>query len=122
MNYRIVAGAAALAGAAIFFAACGDDDGGGPRRVIDVAQTDDGCTPASIELQVKERVTFKVKNDGKKDREIEGIEGTKLEEVLVPSGRTREVDYTAPSKEGRGKIKCYIPGGNATVIELKVTP
>lgn len=100
--------------------ACGSDDGS-PRRVIMITQTDDGCSPASIGLTTGEKVKFEVKNDGKKDREVEGIEGTKLEEVLVPSGRTRSLDYTAPGAAGSGKIKCYIPGGNTTIIELAIS-
>jgi plastocyanin len=103
-------------------AACGDDDDGGTRRVIDIVQTDDGCNPAAIGLQVGEKVTFKVQNDGKKDREVEGIEGMKLEEVLVPAGRTRNVNYTAPETAGTQKLKCYIPDGQATVIDVNVAP
>lgn len=109
--------ASALASLAV---ACGSDDGS-PRRVIAITQTDEGCAPASIDLATGEKVKFEVKNDGKKDREVEGIDGTKLEEVLVPSGRTRSLDYTAPGTAGVGKIKCYIPGGNATVIELAIS-
>ena len=104
---------------ASFAAACGGDSG--PRRTIKITQTDEGCTPASIDLATGEKVKFEVKNDGKKDREVEGIDGTKLEEVLVPSGRTRSLDYTAPSAAGAGKIKCYIPGGNTTIIELAIS-
>lgn len=101
-----------------FVVACG---GGGARRSIPITQTDDGCTPASISLTAGEKVTFAVKNDGKKDREIEGIDGTAISELLVPSGRTRTIDYTAPSAAGTGKIKCYIPAGNTTIIELVVS-
>jgi uncharacterized cupredoxin-like copper-binding protein len=108
---------AALLAAA--FAACGGDDSS--RRSIDIIQTNDGCTPASIDLQAGEQVTFKVKNDGDKLREFEGIEGTKIGEVRVPDGSTRNVDYTAPSNEGTAKVKCYIPGGSTTIIELKVS-
>lgn len=100
-------------------AACGDDDG--DRRVIAITQTDEVCTPASIDLNSGEKVTFEVRNDGKKDHEVEGIEGTKLEEVLVPAGRTRNVKYTAPKSAGTQKIKCYVPGGSSTIIEVKVS-
>ncbi|MEO9254383.1 MAG: cupredoxin domain-containing protein, partial [Tepidiformaceae bacterium] len=51
--------AALLVGA---FAACGGDSGS--RRAIDIVQTNDGCTPATISLKAGEQVTFKVKNDG----------------------------------------------------------
>lgn len=100
--------------------ACSSDSGGS-RRVVAITQTDDGCAPANIDLTTSERVKFEVKNDGKKDREVEGIDGTKLEEVLVPSGRTRSLNYTAPGSAGIAKIKCYIPGGSTTIIELAVS-
>jgi uncharacterized cupredoxin-like copper-binding protein len=93
----------------------------GPRRVINVTQSDDGCTPDKIDLKTGEDVTFAVKNDGKKDREFEGINGTKVDEVLVPSGRARNIDYSAPSKAGTASIKCYVPGGNTTVITFNVS-
>ncbi len=50
----------------------------------------------------------------------EGIEGTNLEEVIIPSGRTRSINYNAPSSEGEQKVKCYVPGGSSTVISLRV--
>ena len=100
-------------------ASCGGD-GGGDRRIIPISQTDEDCTPATIDLKPSEKVRFEVKNEGKKDREVEGIEGTKLEELLIPSGRTRSINYTAPSKEGTQKVKCYTPGGASTIIELRV--
>jgi uncharacterized cupredoxin-like copper-binding protein len=100
-------------------ASCTGDDG--PRRVVQITQTDDGCTPGRFAAAPGERLTLEVTNDGKKDREIEGIEGTKLEELLVPSGRTRHVDWTAPGKAGVQKVKCYIPGGNTVIIEVDVS-
>lgn len=99
--------------------ACGGDDG--TRRAIAITQTDDGCTPDKIEVTTGEKVTFEVTNDGKKDREVEGIDGTKLEEVLVPSGKTRKVHFTAPGSAAIQKLKCYVPGGNTVLIELNIT-
>ena len=116
---RLVLCALAAASVATVFTACGGDSG--PRRTIQIQQTDDACTPATVDVRPKERITFEVKNDGKKDREIEGIEGTNLEEVIVPSGRTRSADYDAPDKAGTQKIKCYVPGGSTTIIEVKVS-
>ncbi len=111
--------AAALSFAIAFaLVACSSDDG--DRRVIDIVQTDDGCTPASVDLAAGEKVTFSIDNQASRDWEVEGIEGTKVEEVLVPSGRTRKVNYTAPSDPETGKIKCYVPGGNSTIIELQI--
>lgn len=101
-------------------AACGGGDGS-ERRVIPITQTDAGCTPASIDLAAGEKVKFEVKNEGGKDREIEGIDGAKLEEVLVPSGKTRTVNYTAAESAGTAKVKCYVPGGNTAIIELRIS-
>lgn len=113
--------ALAVVGLAAILAAACDDGGGGPRRTINITQTNDSCTPAAIDLQTGEKVTFEVKNEGSKGKEVEGIEGTKLEELLVPEGRTRSVDYTAPKDPGTRKIKCYVPGGSSTIIELHVS-
>jgi hypothetical protein len=113
---------ALLAFAALFvssLAACGTDDGN--RRVVAITQTDDGCLPGKIELATGEKVQFEITNDGKKDREVEGIDGTKLEEVLVPSGKTRSINFTAPTSPTTQKVKCYVPGGNTVLIELNVT-
>lgn len=112
--------ASVLALLALPATACGSDDSGATRRVIAVTQTNDGCTPAAIDVAAGEKVTFEVKNDGSKDTEMEGIEGTKLEEVLVPSGRTRNIKYDVPKATGVQKVKCYQPGGNSTIIQLQV--
>jgi hypothetical protein len=93
--------------------------GGG--REIQIVATDDGCTPTTITATTSEKLTFVVKNDAGSDRELEGIEGTKVEEVLVPSGRTRKVNYTTPGQASTEKLKCYIPGGPSTIINLEVS-
>jgi hypothetical protein len=101
---------------AAFLVAC--STGGG--REIEVVATDQGCTPTTISAAPKEKLTFKFVNNANGDREIEGIEGTKLEEVLIPKGRTRSINYTTPSEAGTVKLKCYIPGGPTTIIEVNV--
>lgn len=113
----LLLGAAVAASA--FLAACGSDDSG-DRRLIQITQTDESCSPAAIELTAGEKVKFEVKNDGKKDQEVEGIDGTKLEELLIPSGKTRSINYTAPKDAGEQKVKCYAPGGQATILVLNV--
>ncbi|MBI5285711.1 MAG: hypothetical protein HY874_11515, partial [Chloroflexi bacterium] len=57
-------------------------------------------------------------NNSSKDYEIEGIEGAKLEELLIPKGKTRSPGYTVPDGSGVHKLKCYVPGGPSTIIEL----
>jgi hypothetical protein len=36
----------------------------------------------------------------------------------VPEGRTRTPGYRVPNEAGTYKIKCYVPGGPETVIEV----
>jgi uncharacterized cupredoxin-like copper-binding protein len=115
----LAAAALLIAVSPIALVACGSDSG--DRRVIEVTQTNDGCTPDSVDLKTGEQVVFKVTNKGDKARELEGINGTKLSEVLVPEGRTRNINYDAPSTAGNAALKCYIPGGNTTVITLNVS-
>ncbi len=116
MGLRHVALGFALAA---LVSACGGSSGGG--REIEIVASDSGCTPASVTASAKEKLTFKVVNQAKGDRELEGIEGTKLDEVLIPAGRTRSINYTTPSGTGTQKLKCYIPGGPTTVIELRIS-
>lgn len=106
-----------LALSALATVACSSSGEGG--RVVDVTQANDGCSPASIDATPGEKLNLKVKNTSGNTYEIEGIEGTQLEEVLVPEDRTREVGYNVPSEGGTFKIKCYVPGGVSTIIEVK---
>lgn len=97
--------------------ACASSGEGG--REVAITQRDDGCAPKSIDVTPGEKLKLVVKNDSGSDYEVEGIDGTKLEEVVVPEGRTRTPGYTVPSAaSGTYKIKCYIPAGIATIIEL----
>jgi uncharacterized cupredoxin-like copper-binding protein len=96
--------------------------GGGSGREISIVAIDSGCSPALVQVSAGEKITFVVDNQASGDRELEGIDGTRLEEVLIPKGRQRKIDYTAPSTAGTQKLKCYIPGGPSTIIEVNVTP
>lgn len=114
----VLLGAAAAAASFSLFASCGGDDA--DRRVIQITQSNESCSPDAIDLKAGEKVKFEVKNESSKDKEIEGIEGTKLDELLVPAGKTRTLNYTAPGKAGAQKVKCYVPGGSSTIISLNV--
>lgn len=116
MTFRLAVLAFALAA---LVSACDGSSSAG--REVEIVATDSGCSPASVTATTKEKLTFKVVNQAKGDRELEGIEGTKLDEVLVPAGRTRSINYTTPSGAGTQKLKCYIPGGPTTVIEVRVS-
>ncbi len=102
---------------ALVGAACGD---GGDGREVEIVQKDGGCTPASFEAKPGEKITFELINQGTKDKEFEGTEGTKLEEVVVPSGKTRKTNWTAPKTAGTAKFKCYLPGGTTTIVTAEV--
>ena len=114
---RTVLGLCLAAGAALLIAGCGASGEGG--RKVDITQTDEGCTPTSIDATAGEKLNLVVKNETGDIYEIEGIDGAKLEEVIVPDGRTRSIGYDVPESGGTTKLKCYIPGGASTIIEVK---
>jgi|GEM_PF-1029387 len=109
-------GLAAVIGLTALAAACATGGAGG--RQVTITQRPDGCTPASVSVSPGEKLQLVVNNEAKSDYEVEGIDGTKLEEVLVPEGRTRRVGYTVPSGAGLHHVKCYVPAGVSTIIEL----
>lgn len=106
-----------LAATGLLLVACGASGAGG--REVDITQTDEGCTPTAIEATPGEKLNLKVKNETGDIYEIEGTDGAKLEEVIVPEGRTRSVGYNVPDSGGTTKLKCYVPGGPATIIEVR---
>lgn len=108
----------ALSGAVAACALLVACSGGGGDREVEIIAGADGCTPTSIGVERGEALTLVVKNEAGGDREVEGIDGTQLEELLVPDGRTRRLDYTMPGDSDLQKVKCYIPGGPSTVIAL----
>jgi uncharacterized cupredoxin-like copper-binding protein len=97
--------------------ACSSSGEGG--RAVEINQNADGCTPAAIEATPGEKLDLRVTNNTGKDYEIEGIDGTQLEEVVIPGDRDRSVGYNVPSDGGTFKIKCYVPGDVSTIIELR---
>lgn len=108
---------ATVAAAALISLGC-EASGEGGRRV-DVVQGEDGCVPAVIEASPGEKLDLRVKNETGGIYEVEGVDGTDLEEVIVPDGRTRSVGFDVPDEGGVSKIKCYVPGGVSTIIEVR---
>lgn len=106
-----------VAGASVIAMACSASGAGG--REVNITQVVGGCTPTVIDATPGEKLNLVVRNDSGKDYEIEGIDGAKLEEMIVPDGRKRSVGYGVPDSGGVSKIKCYIPGGVATIIEVR---
>ena len=114
---RTLLGVCLAIGASLALAACGSSGAGG--REVNITQADEGCTPTAIDATAGEKLNLLVKNDSGKDYEIEGIDGAKLEEVIVPEGRTRSIGYNVPGSGGVTKLKCYVPGGSSTIIEVR---
>jgi hypothetical protein len=99
--------------------ACSGSGEGG--REIVITQTDEGCTPASVEVTTGEKLNISGKNESGNTYELEGTNGTELEEILIPEGKTRSVGYTVPDEEGTYDVKCYQPGGVSTIVALVAT-
>lgn len=114
---RALMGGLLLAGVALG-AACSADEGG---REVAITQRDDACAPETVTAASGEQLKFVVANTGSRTHELEGIEGTKFEEIEVPSGKTRTKSWTAPRAAGSYKLKCYIPGGSTTIITVTVS-
>jgi hypothetical protein len=109
----------ALASALALAVACGSSGEGG--REVRITQWKDGCTPKTVEATAGEKLNLVVTNEsGKEPYEVEGEGGTKLEEVVIPDGKTRSVGFDVPDDPGTYEIKCYIPGDIETKIEITV--
>ncbi len=113
---RVALGGALVVG--LLAAACGEQ--GGKERAVAITAEAGGCTPTSLSVRAGERVSFQVTNKSDQDRELEGIDGTKVEEVLVPKGKTRNIPFTVPTDAKELRLKCYSPAGPATIIEVDV--
>lgn len=86
--------------------------GAGPREIrVAAFENGDkmGFDPARIPVRPGERVRFVVENRGTQDHEFEGEEGG-LEEIVVPPGKTRTVEWTAPRNPGEFEFVCDLPG------------
>ena len=114
---KTASGLLAALGILLIATACSESGAGG-REVL-ITQGKDACSPARIDVTAGEKLQLVVTNDSDQDvYEVEGIEGTKVEEFVVPSGKTRKAGYTVPSGDGTYKLKCYVPAGPSTIIEL----
>jgi len=95
-----------------------DSSGEGGREVL-ITQTEDGCTPESVDVTTGEKLELTAKNETGDIYELEGENGTQLDEVIVPEGKTRSVGFTVPDEAGTYEVKCYQPGGVTTIIKLE---
>ena len=115
--------------AALVFSACSlTAVGGGEEIIVTARETADGMSfePDVITVEAGAEVTFVIKNEGKLDHEFEsGGEGEAgIEEIIIPPGRSRRVNWTAPDEPGSFPVYCDLPGHRAAGMEitLKVVP
>ncbi len=94
-----------------------DSSGEGGREIV-ITQADDGCTPDSVQVEPGEKLSLTGKNETGSIYELEGTNGTQLEEIIVPEGKSRSVGYTVPDEEGTYDVKCYQPAGVSTIVKL----
>ena len=121
--------AVTLTVAALAFSACSlTAVGGGQEITVTARETEDGMSfePAVITVEAGDEVTFVIKNAGTVDHEFESIaEGEAgIEEIIIPPGRSRRVNWTAPDEPGSFPVYCDLPGHRAAGMELtlEVTP
>jgi len=114
MPVLLVADAAVLV---LVLTACGD---GGASREIKLTQTDKGCTPAEITAGAGEKLKLVISNETGHIYELEGEGDAHFEEVVVPEGKTRSANFTAPDEPGQYSLKCYDPGGVSSEIKVRV--
>jgi Cupredoxin-like domain len=116
---KIVAMTAAGVALVALCVACGSSGEGG--REVSITQGQAECSPKVIEAAPGEKLNLVVTNDSDKEPyELEGEGGAKLEEIVVPEGKTREVGFDVPEEAGNYELKCYVPGDIETIIEVVV--
>jgi uncharacterized cupredoxin-like copper-binding protein len=95
--------------------------GGGEEIPVVADETADGMSfePKMIKVAPGQEVTFVVKNEGAQDHEFESDEAG-IEEVIIPAGRERRVNWTAPSRPGTFPVYCDLPGHREAGMELTV--
>ncbi|TMB64384.1 MAG: hypothetical protein E6J43_13560 [Chloroflexi bacterium] len=83
-------------------------------------ETDEGRTPAEITAAAGEKLTLTTSNETGHIYELEGDGGAHFEEVVVPEGKTRSANFTAPDEQGEYSLKCYDLGGVSSEIKVRV--
>lgn len=96
---------------------------GGGEEITIVAGERDGAMyyePDVITVPAGVRVTFVIKNEGGVDHEFESTEKGEagIQEIIIPPGRVRRVNWTAPSEPGTYPVYCDLPGHRAAGMEL----
>ena len=126
---RLPALAFLLLAAAVLFGGCSlTEVSGGEEITITAGERSDGMffEPSELTVAPGARVTFVIKNEGSQDHEFESYrEGEAgIDEIIIPPGGTRRVNWTAPSEAATFPFYCDLPGHRAAGMEgtLKVVP
>ena len=126
---RLPALACSLLAAAALFGGCSlTEVSGGDEITITAGERSDGMffEPAEITVAPGAKVTFVIENEGSQDHEFESIEEGEagIQEIIIPPGATRRVNWTAPSEAATFPVYCDLPGHRAAGMEitLKVAP
>ncbi|MGE5675812.1 MAG: cupredoxin domain-containing protein [Mycobacterium leprae] len=88
-------------------------------REIQVTASDYKFEPSVIPVKPGERVKITVTNHGAVDHEFESEEA-KIEELVIPAGKSRSVTITAPAKAGEYQFFCDVPGHQAMGMVGKI--
>ena len=120
---RLVVGVCLSLLLSLVFVGCSLTAVGGGEEIHIVAGERDGrmfFEPDVITVPVGTRVTFVIKNEGTVDHEFESIEKGEagIEEIIIPPGRTRRVNWTAPSEPATYPVYCDLPGHRAAGMEF----
>ena len=126
---RLPALACSLLAAGLLFSACSLTAVGGGEEIQIVAGEDADrmfFEPSEITVAPGTKVTFVIENEGSLDHEFEsGQEGEAgIDEIFIPPGGTRRVNWTAQSEAATFPVYCDLPGHRAAGMEitLKVAP
>lgn len=88
-------------------------------REITIEMTDFALNPVQVEVKAGEKITWVLVNNSGSDHEFESDAG-KLEEILVPGGKTKRVNWTAPNKAGSYEFECDMAGHDGMEMDVVV--
>ncbi len=121
--------ACSLLTAGLLISACSLTAVGGGQEIRVIAGEDKYrmyFQPDQITVAAGAEVTFVIENEGSQDHEFEsGQKGEAgIDEIFIPPGATRRVNWTAPSEAASFPVYCDLPGHRAAGMEitLKVVP
>jgi uncharacterized cupredoxin-like copper-binding protein len=87
-------------------------------REVPIEMTNYKLSPATVTVKAGEKITFALTNKSDNDHEFESESG-RFEEVVVPGGKTRKIDWTAPTKAGDYTFECDMAGHEG--MEMTIT-